>query len=170
MYSNQVNLIKSIFFKFPNENILDKEWNYEQDIARPKANLPDMIFNLYNQSVQQNVQALRHRQNIRILFNTKSKQKHILQFNLNSLRNDIGNISAAKLHFYYESKPFLLHKYPTQEVLKIYQLISDIDTCKNISRLIKTVDVHRLLNVIYVTKSGWQVRNTDFIIATCIKT
>nr|XP_023012981.1 derriere protein-like [Leptinotarsa decemlineata] len=133
---------------------LDEEWNYQHK-NQSKNNLPKFIQKFYERASEEQTSS---NVNTRILFNTnRNSSSGILFFNLDSVDAN-ENILDADLYFYWPLKnTSSIHR--ESVVLRLYQLESQFDEDLNETNSIQNPDVHKLFNVIYVSKAqkGWQI-------------
>lgn len=132
---------------------MDKEWEYEpKNLSR--ADLPLFIHKFYEKrtgdsSIQYTT---------RVLFNTnRNTSSSVIKFNLDSLQED-EVVLDADMYFYWPLKNDS-EIFKQSVVLRLYQFDNQSTGELNESNLIENPDIHKLFNVIYVSKAhkGWQV-------------
>lgn len=105
------------------------------------------------------MQDISEKHTIRILFNNnRNKSSNVIKVNLDSLNNE-EVVEDADLYFYWPLKnTSTIYKHSA--VLRLYQFEKTFNGDLNESQLVQNPDVHKLFNVIYVSKAekGWQVR------------
>lgn len=130
---------------------LDDEWNYEPKNST-KSELPLFIHKLYEKQQE----APTEKYITRILFNNnRNTTSNVIKLNLDSL--DINEtLYDADLYFYWPLKN-TSNIYKQSAVLRLYQFEKTGELQE--SQLVQNPDVHKLFNVIYVSKAdkGWQV-------------
>ncbi|XP_030745512.1 inhibin beta B chain-like [Sitophilus oryzae] len=131
---------------------LDPEWHYDHKQFN-KSDLPYFIKKFYEHRVEEAWKT----NPIRILFNSnRNTSSSIIKFNLNSL-SPYENVSDADLYFYWPLKN-TSSIYKKSVVLRLYQLEYQPEQSGNGSNLLDNPDIHKLFNVIYISKAqkGWQ--------------
>lgn len=131
---------------------LDDEWNYEMKNST-KPDLPIFVSKFYEQ-----MQNISEKHTIRILFNdNKSTSSNVIKINLDSINNQ-EVVQDADLYFYWPLKN-TSSIYKQSAVLRLYQFEKTFNGDLNESQLVQNPDIHKLFNVIYVSKAdkGWQV-------------
>ncbi|CAH1159385.1 unnamed protein product [Phaedon cochleariae] len=151
--NNNLNVLKNEqqnpILNDPGQHYLDEEWNYNHNHL-PRTNLPLFIRKFYEKSLD----SAGPKSTKRILFNDNKNKSNIMYFNLNSLQSEA--ISDADLYFYWplENSSSI---YKESVVLRLYQFEKQYDLW-NQSGPTENPDIHKLFNVIYVSKAqkGWQ--------------
>lgn len=118
-----------------------------------KPNLPVFIDKFY-----ENIQDDSEKHTFRILFNdNRDSSSNIIKINLNSLNNN-EYVQDADLYFYWPLKNTSAI-YKQSAVLRLYQFEKTFNGNFNESQLVQNPDIHKLFNVIYISKAekGWQV-------------
>ncbi|XP_018571717.1 bone morphogenetic protein 7-like [Anoplophora glabripennis] len=130
---------------------LDDEWNFDhKNIV--KTDLPLFVPKFYEKITPD------MKTTTRILFNVnKGNSNNIIKFNLESL-NSNETVSDAEFYFFWplESSSEIFRE---SVVLRLYQFEKQVQGMFNDSTLIENPDIHKLFNVIYISKAqkGWQV-------------
>ncbi|KAH1022116.1 hypothetical protein HUJ04_011557, partial [Dendroctonus ponderosae] len=132
---------------------LDDEWNYVPKQTN-KTNIPVFIKKFYEQRLKEP----NNTDTVRILFNLhRNSSNTIIKFDLSSLKIENENVTDAEMYFYWplENTSSI---YKTSVVLRLYQFESQFSNDLNESILVENPDVHKLFNVIYISKAqkGWQ--------------
>ncbi|KAG5892795.1 hypothetical protein JTB14_032669 [Gonioctena quinquepunctata] len=132
---------------------LDEDWNYRHK-NQSKTNLPRFIQKFYEKSSEDQSPNT----DLKILFNTnKNSSSPILRFNLDSL-NPNETVLDADLYFYWPlSNASSIFR--ESVVLRLYQYERQFNEESNETEFPQNPDVHKLFNVIYVSKAqrGWQI-------------
>ncbi|XP_044749539.1 bone morphogenetic protein 4-like [Coccinella septempunctata] len=154
------------------EAFLDEEWNYSGSHSNHfnTSELPFQIYPfLYNSIVQKASMKIENGERLpditKVIFNKHKNDSMLL--NLNFGKMDPGHtILNAELHFYWHV-PEDSNFFKSSCVLRLYEVGNEHnDTIAG-----RTPDIHKLLNVIYVSKaqSGWQMfRITKKLIETWV--
>lgn len=135
---------------------LDDEWNYELKNTT-KSEIPLFIHKFYEK--MRDGEFVNH--TTRILFNdNKNTSSNVIKLNLNSLNSE-EIVQDADLYFYWALKN-TSSIYKHSAVLRLYQFEKTFNGDLNESQLVQNPDIHKLFNVIYVSKAdkGWQVNNS----------
>ncbi|XP_050299785.1 bone morphogenetic protein 2-like [Anthonomus grandis grandis] len=137
----------------PKKHFLDEEWNYEHKPLN-KSDLPVFIKKFYEQRIREPNKT----DTLRIFFNSNrnSSSSKIIKFNLPKLTEEEKFVDAD-MYFYWplENSSSL---FKTSVVLKLYQYEKPVTNELNESHLEENPDLHKLFNVIYISKAqnGWQ--------------
>ncbi|XP_045481174.1 bone morphogenetic protein 2-like [Harmonia axyridis] len=141
------------------EAFLDEEWNYSSGSSQlNKSDLPFQIYPfLYNAIVQKASMKLENGERVpditKIVFNKHKNDSMILNLKLGKI-NPSHSILNAELHFYWHV-PEKSKFFKNSCVLRLYEVENE----QNDTLASQTPDIHKLLNVIYVSKAqtGWQM-------------
>ncbi|CAH1970930.1 unnamed protein product [Acanthoscelides obtectus] len=130
---------------------LDAEWDFDHSIIT-KTELPVFIEKFHEEQARDIVNS----PNMKFLFNTQwNTTSPIIKFNLNTLRERESMLEAQLYIYWPVSNDSRIYK--QSAVLRLYQ-IENIKEASNETELLQNPDVHKLSNVIYVSKAlkGWQ--------------
>ncbi|KAJ8951011.1 hypothetical protein NQ318_006396, partial [Aromia moschata] len=143
---------KNINVENGGNHLLDEEWNFDHKTVTKKE-LPLFIHKLY----ENHDDGVSLTTTTRILFNqNNNSSSRIIMFNLNSLQRN-ETVIDADLYFFWPLED-TSKIYKESVVLRLYQFEKQGNGELNESNLIENPDVHKLFNVIYISKAqrGWQ--------------
>ncbi|XP_066141413.1 derriere protein [Euwallacea fornicatus] len=131
---------------------LDREWDYDHKPIN-KTDLPVFFGKFYEERIKEPLKT----DTMRIYFNVnRNSSSRIIKFDLSALKPD-EEVSDADMYFYWplENTSSI---FKTSVVLRLYQFEKQFSKDLNESVLVENPDVHKLFNVIYVSKAqrGWQ--------------